>query len=506
MMGRIFSRLLDPRGQRQILFKNSVWLAIADGLTRLVKFIVTLYVIRILGSLEYGKFAFAFAFVSLFSTLFDFGLAPVMTREFARREEEDRSFSPLLSFKLGFGMFVFVLIAASGHLVSSDGIIRRLMVVLALALWMNEASATYYALFRSRQRMEYESWMGILGGLVFGGAGFLLLSLFPSIVVLSYTYLVSAVAVLSGTVILAVWKGYPFRLAFDRLIWQRYLAMAAPLALYGVVMGIYSFSDSVMLGAFGHLEETGWYNAALRIVGLAIIPMNFVGPVFLPALSSALAKTDEGLQRLFDLQLEIMIFAAFMITCVVFSLAPTIMEVAFTSSFSAGAVALQISIFVAFFQYLWTPYNQVLIVFNQQRKVFLVHLVGAIANLLLNAMLIPVLSLYGASLASVVTQAIVFGLLFGAVSGSTPIAISLGGLSAALVPAAVSAVAVGGTLLLIGGSGLAFLSLAVLAGPIGYTLCFFALRATLIRMGLLYGVLEPRKAWNSRGIVDVVKR
>src|SRR5205823_13407463 len=113
-------------------------------------------------------------------------------------------------------------------------------------------------------------------------------------------------------------------------------------------VGVYSFSDSVMQGAFGRLEETGWYTAALRIVGLAIIPMNFVGPVFLAAMSSALASTDERLQRLFDSQLEIMIFVAFMITSVVFSLGPTIMAVAFTSSFGAGALALRIPTFFAF--------------------------------------------------------------------------------------------------------------------------------------------------------------
>jgi len=341
--------------------------------------------------------------------------------------------------------------------------------------------------------------------MVFGTAGFVLLSLFPSIVALGYTYLASAVVVLLGTAILAVGRGYPFRLAFDRSIWKRYLAMAAPLALYGMMMGVYSFSDSVMLGAFGQLEETGWYNAALRIVGLAIIPMNFVGPVFLPAMSSALARTDERLQRLFDSQLEIMIFVAFMITSVVFSLGPTIMAVAFTSSFSAGGLALQISIFVAFFQYLWTPYNQVLIVFNQQRKVFLVHLIGAVANLLLNAMLIPVLSLYGASLASVLTQAIVLCLLFGAVSAITPIAISVRRFAATLVSAAVSAVAVAGTLLFLTGSGLGFLGLAAIGGSIGYALCFFPLRAGVMRMGLADAV-ATQGVWGSRGTVDVVDR
>src|SRR5439155_13501389 len=59
----------------QVLLKNGFWLAAADGISRLTKFLVALYVIRTLGAVEFGKFAFAFAFVSLFSALFDFGMS-----------------------------------------------------------------------------------------------------------------------------------------------------------------------------------------------------------------------------------------------------------------------------------------------------------------------------------------------------------------------------------------------------------------------------------------------
>ena len=71
MATRYLSLLFRNRSQTQTLLKNSFWLGIADGATRLTKFLLTLYVIRTFGRLEYGKFAFAFAFVALFSTFFD---------------------------------------------------------------------------------------------------------------------------------------------------------------------------------------------------------------------------------------------------------------------------------------------------------------------------------------------------------------------------------------------------------------------------------------------------
>src|SRR5205823_6138496 len=137
----------------------------------LVKFFVTLYVIRLLGSYEYGKFAFAFAFVSLFSTLFDFGLSPVVTREFAKDQKQELSFSAILGLKVAIGLIVLTFIGVNGYLMSPDQTVRKMVLVLALTLWLSELGSTYYAYFRSRQRMEYESSLGILGSLVFGLSG-----------------------------------------------------------------------------------------------------------------------------------------------------------------------------------------------------------------------------------------------------------------------------------------------------------------------------------------------
>src|SRR2546427_8153030 len=96
MWVRLLWLMFDTTSQKQILLKNSFWLAAADGAGRLTKFLLTLYVIRTLGGFEYGRFAFAFAFVSLFSTLFDFGLAPLVTRELARDRREEAGVAGLL--------------------------------------------------------------------------------------------------------------------------------------------------------------------------------------------------------------------------------------------------------------------------------------------------------------------------------------------------------------------------------------------------------------------------
>jgi O-antigen/teichoic acid export membrane protein len=61
--------------------------------------------------------------------------------------------------------------------------------------------------------------------------------------------------------------------------------------------------------------------------------------------------------------------------------------------------------------FLYYPFSQVLIASNQQKKVFWAVFYGVIINIVLNLILIPKFSLYGAAIATVVTNLLIFFLL-----------------------------------------------------------------------------------------------
>jgi len=84
------SFFLENLGVKQTIFKNTFWLAVAEGVTRLLKLALLIYVARILGATEYGKFNFALAFVGLFAIFADLGLSQITTREFSREKEKEK--------------------------------------------------------------------------------------------------------------------------------------------------------------------------------------------------------------------------------------------------------------------------------------------------------------------------------------------------------------------------------------------------------------------------------
>ena len=93
-------------------------------------------------------------------------------------------------------------------------------------------------------------------------------------------------------------------------------------------------------------------------------------------------------------------------------LAPRIVDFMYGASFFPSILALQILMVMAGILLFYAGFYGILIVANHQKKLIWVTLFGAVANIILNLILIPKYSLYGAAVASVMTQLLIFFLLF----------------------------------------------------------------------------------------------
>ena len=65
---------------------------LAQVSARLIRFVLVIFAARLLGASEYGKFAFAIAYNSLFLILMDWGLNQLLVREIARKPETAKKY------------------------------------------------------------------------------------------------------------------------------------------------------------------------------------------------------------------------------------------------------------------------------------------------------------------------------------------------------------------------------------------------------------------------------
>ena len=416
---------LENLGVRQTIFKNTFWLAVAEGVSRFLKLILIIYVARILGATDYGKFNFALAFVALFGIFADLGVSQILTREFARENKKEKEFSTLLSLKLFLGLGTFLLILISSFFITLDPVIQKIIWILAIYTIISGFSGIIFAFFQARQKMEYQAMTKILEAILVTAAGFFVIFYFPSVINLSYSYLFAGLTALIFILIFFHFKVYRLSLNWEKSIWQRFLAMSWPLALAGIFGGIYSQTDSVMMGYWGQITQTGWYNAAYKIIGITFIPTSLIATSFYPALSKFFQDSKEKLQTAWNYFMDSMIILAIPIIVGGIALAPRIIDFIYDPSYfptgREAILAFQILIIMAGLAFLSSPFGQILVVANQQKKLFFVTLAGAVINVILNLILIPRYSLYGAAATTVATCLLIFFLLFHFTCKLTPV-------------------------------------------------------------------------------------
>lgn len=396
----LFNNLTD----RQTIFKNTFWLTISMVVNRLLVLALVVYAARFLGAEGYGEFSFAFAFASLLMIFSGVGLPAIVTREFAGEEKSKEEFYSILSLKILLAVLTFILILLALFFTVSDKDTQRTIMALTFFLLINSFIGIFHSFFHARQKMEYEAWLEVLQSLMIMGFGLFVLFRFPSAENLGYAHFISALAALIFVLLFFHFKIFPLRIKWDFLVWKKFLIMSWPLALIGLFGMIYSYIDSVMLGYLGMIAETGWYNAAYRIVTASLVSMGLVGAAFYPALSKFSKESKEKFQKAWDYEVEIMIMLAVPLMVGGVVLAPSIIYSFYPFDFSPAILAFQILILTAGIIFLYRPFYDALIVLNQQEKTFWITVSGAAINIVLNLILIPKYSLYGAAAATLATH------------------------------------------------------------------------------------------------------
>ncbi len=402
------SLLLENKTVKQTIFKNTFWLGVSEGVTRLLGLILIIYVARILGATEYGKFTFALAFVSLFAVFSNFGLISITTRELSRNKEREKEFPAIFTLKILLSIGALILMLIGSFFATSDSAIREIVWILAVYILINGFLEIVYAFLRARQQMQYEAWAKILRATIVTGAGLFVILNFPSVRNLSYGYLFASLTVLIFVLLFFHFRIFSLRLSFKKSTWKRFLAMSWPLGFVIIFATIYHQIDSVMLGYLGQITETGWYNAAYRIANAALIPSVFIFQGFYPVLSTAFKESKERMQKIWNYRTGITTLIAIPLVVAGLVLAPRIIDLVYGPSFSPSILAFQILIIMTGIMFFMGPCSQILVVSNQQKKYFWIAGSGAIVNIILNLILIPKYSLYGAAIATLITFFLMF--------------------------------------------------------------------------------------------------
>lgn len=387
---------------------NSYWLLLERVLGLGLAFLGTVIVARYLGPDDFGSLAYALSLVALFGAAGHMGLHGLVVREIVKLPDEraatlgTSALLKLLGMAIGYAVLV-----AYAWLYEGPGTAQFFIVLIAgLALLLQPLSvidnwfqafvqAKYAVLARASSQVLATGFLLVLA---LGGAGLIYFAL---------AHLLQAVLAAIFLLIIFWIKSpiKPSKWVFSSNRAKCLLRQGWMIYLASVFAVVYLKVDIVMLRWFAGTTEAGQYAVAAQLSEAWYFVPSVIVASFFPKMIN-LREQDESLfyhrlQQLFDVLFVLALIVAISVTVI----APWLVVLLFGSDYAASASILMIHIWAALFIFMRAALSQWILIENVLYFSLLTQGFGALANVLLNWLLIPHFGGMGAAYATLISYA-----------------------------------------------------------------------------------------------------
>ena len=195
------------------------------------------------------------------------------------------------------------------------------------------------------------------------------------------------------------------KLSFSFSVGKQVLSESYHFILSGLMVAIYSQMDKIMIGQMLTDTDVGYYTTATAICGMWIFVPTAIINSFNPMIMELKKNGNETmyLRRLQQLY-SFVIWLCLGFSLVIAVLAKIIVLILYGSSYLGAVGALRITIWCETFAMIGTLRGIWIICENKNKFVKYYIAIGAVVNLVLNAILIPRTGINGAAIATLITQ------------------------------------------------------------------------------------------------------
>lgn len=194
------------------------------------------------------------------------------------------------------------------------------------------------------------------------------------------------------------------RLSFSFATGKNMLSQSKHYILAAMMIVVIQNTDHIMITNMTGQAENGYYSAAITCATMAQFVYTAIidsfRPVILQAKKDDLHAYEKSISRLYCITTYLSLAQ-----CVVFVLgAKVIIGILYGQEYAPAVPVLQILVWYITFAYLGSVRNVWILAEEKQKYLWIINLSGAVFNVILNAIMIPLWGACGAALASFLTQ------------------------------------------------------------------------------------------------------
>ncbi|HMP39495.1 MAG TPA: flippase [Roseiflexaceae bacterium] len=388
----------------------------ANLLNKVIDFGFAAITLRYLGPEGNGAYAFVALIVGLyFLTISNWGLNDLTVREVAAEHSRAPHFfcmTLILRWVIALFLIPAGLALVGGYAALGTPLTpaaTMALFLLLLHLFPAAVAAACSASFQAFQRMEVPALVSILTAIVrtLAGVAALVLAADTDARVVG----LAIVALITTTLNALIFFGLQQRMLFRAIFfWEgataRWLLRESfPLLLNSLLLAVFFRFDVVILRAVSGDAAVGIYDAAYKLIGMTqIVPPYFVAALF-PVLARYAIDDRSAFDRAFRRAIGMLQLLAWPMAVYMMMLARELILIIGGPQFLPdAALALQVLIWYLPLSYVNGVIQYALIALRRQQAITIAFAIGALVNLGLNMLLIPLYGYMAAAAVTIITE------------------------------------------------------------------------------------------------------
>ncbi len=397
----------------QRITKNFLWLFVGEATGNGLAFLSTVYLSRTLTETGFGKLAFAQAAVTYLILIVNSGLPTFGIREIAKYRDRVKEFYlNITALRLLLALVIFVIFTVVIWQLHFAKEMKLLLTGTSLLVF-SQAIYSDFA-FQGLEKMQFVAIGRSLVQVLF------LITILGFIKgrenLTTVPLLRLGSELFAGGTLFIIFLVLFGRWSFSDLnfaAWKVYLKEAWVIAASLILINIYYTFDTLLLGLLDEPAVVGWYNAAYKVIMLFVGIAGLLQLAFAPFFASE--KANQALFRKgmagFSMAL---LFLSALIGGSLFLGSQDLIKFLYGNGYLPSISILRLLAIALFFIYLDTIFLSPLLFTGFQKYYLLSVLIGAVSNIVLNLIMIPIWSYQGAAIASISSNFLIAlaGLIF----------------------------------------------------------------------------------------------
>ena len=384
--------------------KNAGWIIGVRIIQSVLSLIISMLTARYLGPSNYGIISYAASLTAFVLPIMQLGLSNILVQEIINEPEKDGEIIGTATVMGVISAFFCVIGIIAFSATVNRGEPETIIVcgLYSLSLIFQTIDLVQYW-FQAKLLSKYTSIASLIAYIITSLYKVYLLVSGKSVAWFAVSYAIDYFLI--GAILIVIYKKESkHHLKFS---WQKAKQMFSRSRYYivsSLMVTVFAQTDRIMIKLMIGNSETGFYSAAISCVGITSFVFSAIIDSMRPVIFESKKESENKFNDNMICLYSIIIYLSLVQSVVISVFSGVIVRLLYGIDYLNSISVLRIIVWYTTFSYLGSVRNVWILAHNKQKYLWIINLSGALLNVCLNYILIPIWGSCGAAIASLLTQ------------------------------------------------------------------------------------------------------